>query len=159
MFSGKRGCIVDGNGRRKKRKERKERRKHCAIWKGRERGSLWIVEEFMRLVVRFFEYVLRIFPLFLSHWIYIDVHGVSLWTNWGGNFRKSLEVNFLLEMQIGSWPFRIGFFQICFFFPPNFDHFKNIFLFFLKFNRTLEYRECPRARIDRAIMRMIGETR
>lgn len=84
---------------------------------------------------------------------------VSLWTNWGGNFRKSLEVNFLLEMQIGSWPFRIGFFQICFFFPPNFDHFKNIFLFFLKFNRSLEYRECPRARIDRAIMRMIGETR
>lgn len=85
---------------------------------------------------------------------------VSLWTNWGGNFRKSLEVNFPhLKCKLDRDLFELAFSKFVFFFPPNFDHFKNIFLFFLKFNRSLEYRECPRARIDRAIMRMIGETR
>lgn len=58
-------------GGKKGKKERKEE----SIARFEREGSLWIVEEFMRLVVRFFEYVLRIFPLFLSHWIYIDVHG------------------------------------------------------------------------------------
>lgn len=76
--------------------------------------------------------------------------------SWGGNFRKSLAVNFPLEMQIGSRDLFESVFSkidlfVFFFFLANFDHFKNIFFFFLKFrNRTLEYDECPR--IDRAII-------
>lgn len=136
------GCVVSSmeNGRRGKKKERK----HCAIWKGREDScgstkSLWDSSfGFSSTCYGRF----RIFLLFLTHWIYICISTFTskfVWTSWGGNFGKSLEVNFspwnanwIVTFSNWLFPRPIWFF----FFLANFDHFKNIFFFFFPWSLT-----------------------
>lgn len=157
------GCVVSSmeNGRRGEKKERKKERKHCAIWKGKEDGcgskSLWDSSfGFSSTCYGRF----RIFLLFLTHWIYICISTFTskfVWTSWGGNFGKSLEVNFspwnanwIVTFSNWLFPRPIWFF----FFLANFDHFKNIFFFFFPWSLT------ELSRIDRkGDVITIGKTR
>lgn len=140
--------------RRWKRKEgrKRKKRKHCAIWKGREDRRRVYETSFGFSSTCYWRFG------FFSFFEPLDIYSVqSKFVSWGGNFRKSLAVNFPLEMQIGSRDLfesvfsKIDLFVFFFFFWPILTTLRTFFFFFLKFrNRTLEYDECPR--IDRAII-------
>lgn len=153
-------CIVDGKRQEGGKKGKKERKKALRDLKGKG-GWLWIVEEFMR---RFFEYVLREISNFSPFSDPLDIYicistftSKFVWTSWGGNFGKSLEVNFspwnanwIVTFSNWLFPRPIWFF----FFLANFDHFKNIFFFFFPWSLT------ELSRIDRkGDVIMIGKTR
>lgn len=137
--------------------------------KERKKESIARFEREGRMVVdrrRVYETVFRVrvtgdFEFFRPiGYIYICISTFTskfVWTSWGGNFGKSLEVNFspwnanwIVTFSNWLFPRPIWFF----FFLANFDHFKNIFFFFFPWSLT------ELSRIDRkGDVIMIGKTR